>query len=306
MRIGIISNTDSFIPFTYTLVTQQLQVYTFYSCSKDDFINQKVNAFITQNQLPFVEEKDIKNDLYLWLQNGKYDVCFILGYGYLIDLNRLNGCHTQLFNIHFGPLPSFKGPVPVFWQLKGGVDNIGLAIHQLSSKFDDGPVVWMKETRNLPHYNYQTANQVLSQLSVEGVFFILRLLINKLPLPVINGNNTIAAYQKRPVLKDVLIDWKKMNSLEICNLIRACNPWNKGGLSFFKRQEIKLMDAVIAGEADHSNQNLPGTILENEEKLHIYCRDGKVINVNMLFYNESFIPAYQHKNWGLVKGEQLG
>jgi methionyl-tRNA formyltransferase len=305
IRIGIISNTDSFIPFTYTLAAQGLQVHVFFSPSPDVFVNQKVAAFIQQSKIPYTEERNTTKDIYQWLQNGNYDVCFMLGYAHLIKLDRIRSQTIRIFNIHFGPLPGFRGPVPVFWQLKKGAETVGLAIHELSPKFDDGPVVWQKNTPNLPHYNYQSVNDLLGRLCVEGVFYILQLLMQRMPLPHVNTINTPMAYQKRPGLNDVLIDWGGMTAADICNLIRAGNPWNKGALTFFKGQEVKLMDAVIV--ADFSDKGFSaGTIIADEQCLHIYCQDGRVLNINMLFFCDAFLPTYLGKTMGLVKGEKLG
>lgn len=305
MRIGIISNTDSFIPFTYTLAAQGLPVHVFFSPAPDQFVNQKVAAFIQQTKIPFTEEKNAAQDIYQWLKKGNYDVCFILGYSHLIRLDRLKASPTRLFNIHFGPLPGFRGPVPVFWQLKSGTGKVGLAIHQVSEKFDDGPVVWTKSVPDLPHYNYQSVNDVLSQLSVEGVFYILNLLMQGLPLPYVNTADAPMAYHKRPGLNEVLINWDKMNAVEICNLVRAGNPWNKGALSFFKGQEVKLMDAVIIHHGA-VEEYTAGTIVSDQECLHIYCKDGEIINVNMMFFNNAFLPGYLAKTIGLVNGEKFG
>lgn len=306
MRIGIISNTDSFIPFTYTLASQQLQVCIFFSPSKDLFANQRVSSFIQQTKLSLTEEKNKTKDLYKWLQDGNFDVCFILGYSYLIEVSRLKHLSTQLFNIHFGLLPMFRGPVPVFWQLKMGGETIGLTIHELNEKFDSGNIVWIKEIKNLPHYNYQTINQLFSQLCIEGVIHILRFVQIKMSVPVIQTHQSIA-YQKRPGLNEVLINWQQMGATEICNLVRACNPWNKGALTTHNNQELKLMDAaIITAATDSQEQNIsPGTITNVEGQLHVYCTDGNIININMVFYNECFIPAYQLKDWGIKKGALL-
>jgi len=307
IRIGIISNSDTFIPLAYTLAAQQLQVYLFYSPSPDDFINQKVHGFAKQCPIPLEEEKNSAKDLYRWLLAGKYDACFIIGYKYLIRLEKLSGCVTPLFNVHFGPLPAFRGSVPIFWQLKQGVEKLGLAIHRLSPKFDDGPVVWAKETYNLPHYNYQLVNLLFSQLCVEGVFFVLSCMMSKMPLPEIKQTSSVAAYQKKPGLNDVLVNWQQMEATEICNLVRACNPWNKGAVSIFKGQEVKLMDATIVNSIEKvSATEAAGKIVNIGEFLHIQCKDDKILNVNMLFFQDSFIPAYQCKHLGLVKGQKLG
>jgi len=310
VRIAIISNTDTFIPFAYALASSGdplMQVHLFFSASPDEFVNQKVISFTKQLNISLTEEKNA-SDLYKWLPAGNFDVCFMLGYGALINLERLKSFHGKFYNIHFGVLPQFRGPVPVFWQLKLGIEKIGLAIHEVTEKFDAGPIIWIKEVENQPHYNYELVNQLLGQLTVEGVIYILRLLMNQMPVPVMNRNNIKPGYYKRPELKDIMIDWHQMSAFEICNLVRAGNPWNKGALTFLNGQELKVMDArvVVPLVKPIDKQLSPGVIAEDEEKLFVCCKDGNMISINMLFCNNCFIPAYQGKLWGFLKGQRIG
>lgn len=305
MKIGIISDSDCLIPLAYTLAAQKLQVYLYYSPSEDEFTNQKVRAFAKQAAVSLAEEKNKDHDLYQWLLKGAFNACFVIGYKYLIRLNRLGNCSTQLFNIHFGPLPSFRGPVPVFWQLKQGPEKIGLSIHRLTEKFDDGPVVWMKETENRSYYNCRLVNQLFSQMCIEGAFYVLTCLKGGIPLANIDRSRITPAYHRRPVLNDVLVNWQQMGAAEICNLVRAGNPWNKGAITSFNGQEVKLMDATIIS-ARQSEPVTAGSIVQDEHVLHIGCQDGNILNVNMLFYQECFVPTYQCRQLGLTKNSRLG
>ncbi len=306
MRIGIVSNSEAFIPLTITLLQNNFQPSVFFVPYKDEAVNQKVNAFIQQVNLSCTIEKNEQKDIYKWLTENNFDACFVLGYPRLIDVAKLKQIHTQIFNIHYGPLPTFKGPSPVFWQLKKGSETIGLSIHRLSAKFDDGALVWTKQLPNQPHYNYHIVQQIFNQACVEGVLYILRFMLLNMPVPL-QQKNLVAAYQKRPELKDVLINWKEMSATEICNLIRACNPWNKGAVTLFNNQELKLMDAFIIKNENNSAINIfPGTVANDENCIHIICADNSIINVNMFYYNDSFIPAYQAKLFGLANGKQLG
>nr|WP_321487035.1 formyltransferase family protein [uncultured Draconibacterium sp.] len=301
MRVGIISDSDALIPLVYTLAGQQsLQVYLYYSPSSDPFVNKKVLEFARQTRIPMTEERNKDRDLYPWLNKGKYDVCFVIGYKYRIRLERLV-CQTPLFNIHFGSLPAFKGPTPVFWQLKYGAEKIGLCIHYLTEKLDSGDVVWLKEIENREHYNCKQVSQLFSQLCIEGVLLIIHFIMKGISLPVIDRGAFKNAYQKRPALVDVKIDWQQMGAVEICNLVRACNPWNKGAITSYKGQDVKLMDArIILSKEDVGCE--AGTIVRNNGELHIRCKDKQTLKVNTLFFQESYIPSYQAALAGLKKG----
>ena len=131
--------------------------------------------------------------------------------------------------------------------------------------------------------------------------------MNSLPVAEITKPEVKPGYQKRPVLQDVLINWQQMSAVEICNLVRACNPWNKGAMTFLTGQEIKILDAVVVSNITiPSEYQKAGTIVQNDDKLLFYCSDGQAISSNMLFFNDAFIAAYQCKYWGLTVGLQLG
>ncbi len=303
MRIGIVSDSDSLIPLVYTLAVQKLQVCIYFAPSQDVLLNRKIHEFAKQMRISITEEHNRDQDLYQWLNENKFDVCFVIGYKYLIKLDRLHG-KTSLFNIHFGPLPSFRGPTPVFWQLKLGVEKIGLCIHRISDKFDDGDVVWIKETKNYEYYNCKMSTQLLSQLCVEGVLFIVRLITNGITVPTIDRSHVVMTCQKRPCLNDVLINWQEMDAVEICNLIRACNPWNKGAITSFKGQEVKLMDALVV-KSEQKEEYKAGTIVKCDTDFLVQCINSCLIKTNMMFFQDSYIPSYQFLSIGFKKGEDF-
>jgi methionyl-tRNA formyltransferase len=302
MRIGIVSNSDLFLPLAYTLAVQNLQVYIYYVHGKDEFVNIKSSEFSKQNRFSFTEEKNTAN-LYAWINHGKFDACFIIGYHSLIHLEKIDS-PDRLFNIHFSLLPAFRGPSPVFWQLKSGEESLGITIHKLNEKFDSGEALWRKAVKNQDFFNYQLALQWLSQQCVEGALFILQMLFNKIPLTLLETSEIVTpSYQSKPKGKDVIIQWENMSANEIYNLIRACNPWNKGAITLYKNQEIKLMDAFIF-DLDNKRENLtPGCLLEIGQSLIIQCRNYQAISVNMLYFAESYIPAYQCMHLGLKQYE---
>lgn len=305
MRVGIISNSDLFIPLAYTLGAQKLQVCIFYSLSQDKFVNAKVESFALQSKIPFLEEKDREKDLYDWLCKEKFDFVFIIGYSHLIILDKIAHLSAQLFNIHFGPLPSYGGPCPVFWQLKFGEANLGLSIHRLNSKFDKGEVVWRKFVPNEDYYNNQIVNQIFSQICVEGVFFILNQYIMKQTLNVLDDSNLRGSYHHKPKLRDIQVNWNEMSAVDIKNLINAGNPWNKGALTSFDNYEIKLMDARVDRKELINNDFTPGLIMEIKDYCRIACVGDFDLLVGMFFFSEAYIPAYHLGHYGFIKGKQF-
>ena len=58
----------------------------------------------------------------------------------LIELPRL-GC----INIHHAPLPRYRGMMPNFWQLYHGEKTVGVTIHKINPKIDEGEIILQKQ-----------------------------------------------------------------------------------------------------------------------------------------------------------------
>jgi methionyl-tRNA formyltransferase len=304
MHVGIVSNSELFAPLAMTLAAQGLQVSLFYAPSPDPSVDRNVMALVSQMRLACTVEHHPSTDLYAWSKKNKPEVCFVVGYRHRIDLGRWSGDPLWFFNVHFGPLPQFRGPNPVFWQLKRGLPELGLSIHRLSARYDEGPLVWNKWLENQPHYTYRSVNLLFSQQCVEGCFWVLQHYINRLVLPAIPQEEQYSCYWKAPVLKDVLIDWSCMGAEEICHLIRACNPWNKGAITTVDGVELKVMDGRVAENA--SSETTPGAVVSDEDTLSVCCCDGKLLRINTVCINDCYVPAYHCGRWGLVSGKRLG
>lgn len=48
-------------------------------------------------------------------------------------------------NIHPSLLPAYRGPHPVFWQLKRGEQKMGVSLHQVNAEFDAGDIILQRE-----------------------------------------------------------------------------------------------------------------------------------------------------------------
>ncbi|MPN10277.1 hypothetical protein SDC9_157572 [bioreactor metagenome] len=76
-----------------------------------------------------------------------------------------------------------------------------------------------------------------------------------------------------------------MPSIEICNLIRACNPWNKGAITFLDRKEVKIIDANPIDE----QSDLPaGSIIQDKVRFKVVCSDRNLLQVNMLIFQDFY------------------
>ena len=48
---------------------------------------------------------------------------------------------VDCFNLHPSLLPAFRGPAPLFWQFRAGVEQFGITLHRMSAQFDSGDII---------------------------------------------------------------------------------------------------------------------------------------------------------------------
>jgi methionyl-tRNA formyltransferase len=304
MKIGVIAGSELALPLLAMLKNSGADVFLF--ADVDDRGSFAVVQHQCDNMHINVQQSEGDIDrLYPWADYMDLDIIFIIGYAHLVDINQLpKKLNGLIFNIHFGPLPAFKGPNPVFWQLKKGMPAIGITIHHVSMKFDSGKVVWYKEIPTQEYFTFGLVNQICSQVVLEGVIVILQQLTTRKPLPEpkTTGN---PAYYKRPLMADVSVNWQQMNAREILNLVNACNPWNKGAALFYEQLEIKLLDATIIANKVCDDDCAPGTILDDKNGLHVSTCNKEVLNIHMLTINGNFVPARYAGIYGLKFGTKF-
>lgn len=297
-KIGIVSNTSNCQPLLYFLKNNGFEIVLFSDDSNEKFALvehycQSVNITIEKNQ-----------DLIDWLKFQNPSMVFVFGYRKLIDVKSLPPVLTdKLFNIHFGSLPNYKGPTPVFWQIKNNEKEIGLCIHQINEKYDDGNVVWQKTIPNEEYLTYGFVELIFSQLILEGVGFVINILNSNKSLPV-SSINEKPKYFFRPVLKDVIINWEEMDAQEIIQLIKACNPWNKGATTIYNGNEVKIIDAEIVTSHSPETSNT-GTIIDTQNCLKILCKNGLALQINLLNINDLFLPGRHVEKLGFIKGTRF-
>ena len=67
------------------------------------------------------------------------------------------------FNLHPSLLPSFRGPAPVFWQFRAGVESFGISLHCVTAEIDAGDVVAQTRVTMPDGVNGHQANSWLAE-----------------------------------------------------------------------------------------------------------------------------------------------
>jgi methionyl-tRNA formyltransferase len=76
-------------------------------------------------------------------------------------------------NVHTGPLPTYRGMMPVFWQMYDRRRSIGITLHTMTAAIDVGTVLLQRE---VPLNGDRSLHQVIRKMKREGAQTLLELL----------------------------------------------------------------------------------------------------------------------------------
>ncbi|MGI4873116.1 MAG: methionyl-tRNA formyltransferase [Janthinobacterium lividum] len=210
-------------------------------------------------------------------------------------------------NFHFAALPGYRGPEPLFWQLRNGEAAGAVTVHRMDADFDTGPVLLAEP---VPLGPADTHGLHRAQLAIRGGAVALRLLASlRGEAPALTPqpqDETRARYWPRPTLADVCVRWDEP-ARAIDQLVRAANPWNRGALATLRGQPLRLL-----GTTPHSAANtgpaVPGTVLQADAAtgLWVACGPGEAIRLDMVALDEGYFTGAQLVALGIGAGEVLG
>jgi len=99
----------------------------------------------------------IKSGNYEDIQNVKdedweMDLVFSVFYNKIIKDWFIQKCE-KILNLHNGPLPKYRGVLPINWALKNNEKMHGVTIHEITKGIDDGPIVAKLEYSIYPYFD---------------------------------------------------------------------------------------------------------------------------------------------------------
>src|SRR5258708_1788363 len=95
-------------------------------------------------------------------------------------------------NIHHAPLPRFKGMMPTFWQMFHGEKSVGVTVHFMAAKVDEGAVL-LQETMQIK--TGETLHELIQRSKRHGAGCMARVLHQlesntEVPKPLDNSKGT--------------------------------------------------------------------------------------------------------------------
>lgn len=141
---------------------------------KDGIKGQDISRIAKENNIPVFTEKDqisLKGDL---------GIC--VGYPHKILLNTIRKFKNGVINLHFAPLPYYRGSKTLSHAILNDEKMYGLSFHYIDESLDTGPIIavnWHKLPKD------KTAQEIVKELERSAFDFFKdyasRMVVKKLP-----------------------------------------------------------------------------------------------------------------------------
>lgn len=210
------------------------------------------------------EEESIKK-----LKEIEADLFVVIAYGQILKEEVLN-IPKECINIHASILPKLRGAAPINWAIINGDKTSGVSIMKMERGLDSGDVALVKEI-NIENLNAQELENEISKLGATAIVEFIKK-YEKNEIQFTPQNHEEATYAPKIDKKTGYIDFNKMSSKEIINLIRGLVPAPCAS-AVYKETRFKILDAKIIDEIYNKEA---GTILDSNKKLIVKTLDGAI------------------------------
>lgn len=227
----------------------------------------------------------------------------VMTFPYIITPELITLLPKGFINFHYGRLPEYRGPEPIFAQVKNREMKPGLAVHVVTDGVDCGPVIVSETVSFSEDDTYGMLRNKLAGAGAKVVSTVMKILSFGSIVPATPQDESKATYYQKPSAADLMIDWQTMDSAAIKALVNACNPWNKGCGTRLHEQVIGITEVEIRSAGELKEK--PGTIvmLDNEKGLGVFTCDNKVIKVNIIYTEEGFKTGSRLTETGIKAGD---
>lgn len=214
----------------------------------------QIKEFCDENKIP-IDILAGKNALTESLNKYKPDICFVMGWYYIIPEELIGQVPGGFIGIHNSLLPSHRGFAPVVWAIINEDKETGFSVFAIDKGMDTGKI-WYQEKIKIETSDY--VNDVLRKIDERiSIFF------DKYYIDILSGK--ICPVEQKPekvsygsmrVAEDGNIDWSRTAN-EVYNFIRAQSKPYPGAFTYYKKRKIIIWKSKIF---PHMIQGSPGQI----------------------------------------------
>lgn len=302
MRIAVLCNSSLAFPALQVLMSQRVVCAAGLAGQRSEATGDLEQLF-AQSGVPCTTLSKSSGSLLSWLDMHRPDSVWVLTYPYKIPSEALE--QLPFYNFHFSPLPAYRGPNPIFFQIAAGEKASAVSVHRMDAGWDSGPIIFREEFPLSPEDTYGMVTSRLAMAGGQAAIKLLQITSGGHPVGTPQDHGK-ARYYPRPDARHVLVRWDRMNAEQIRRLVNACNPWNSGAITTVSGQwEVKLTEVEVLPEQAPAGA-VPGDILLiDREGMQVVTSDGKLLLVRVVWTEAGIFSAGRLKELGIRPGMRL-
>ena len=127
-------------------------------------------------------------------------------------------------NLHPSLLPAYRGPTPLFWQLREGERETGVTLHLVDAGIDAGDIVAQSVVPLPVGARFSDVNATLARTGAALMVDLLRMMEAGIEAPRTAQDDTLASYQPFPREKDFRFDTHFSAERAFC-FMRGAEEW---------------------------------------------------------------------------------
>lgn len=249
-----------------------------------------------------VTKKNFASEVSELIREKQALACIIMTFPFFIPKELLSLPPKGFINFHYGRLPQYRGPEPIFNQVAKQEKNPGLTIHVVTEELDAGPIILEETLTYNEDDTYGLLQKRLAESGAKLISILMKVISFGTMIPCVPQDETQAAYHTKPAVKDLMIDWEKMDSAVIKALVNACNPWNKGCGAAINGWVFGVTEVSVLDKA--SDETPAGTIIhcDGENGLVVKTKDEKLLKLTIVYLAEGFFSGGRLISFGIKPG----
>ncbi len=222
-----------------------------------------LHGLASAHQIPVLSIGSLKDEkTILEFEKLSPDLVFTVCFPRKIPKKWLKIPKLGFINLHPSMLPKYRGPAPLFWQFRGGEENMGVSLHFMDEEMDTGDLIAQQKVN---FANGITAAEADEKSAIVGGKMMVDVLsLGRIERRAQNGEE--ASYQNFPdeVAKTISTKWDVMRAY---NFLKGADEWSPFRLDLGTGEQIRI------------NQVLDFQIEESQNRLMI--EDDGVYSVQM-------------------------
>jgi methionyl-tRNA formyltransferase len=200
-----------------------------------------------------------------------YEMLISSSFQFLINREEYEHLRFGGINIHASILPTYKGKHSDVWALINGETTLGITVHRLNERFDDGEI--------LNIYRTDIDDTLKNTEIYEKVFALLPEIVHDIcTLRVFHERNITKGkdiYWRTRTTADSRIDWSK-SARKIFLYVRALS---RNPIYAYSYQGKTKTTFIAVSEASMTSTDYPGTLISYENSWYVVCGDHKCVKV---------------------------